>query len=394
MSYWDNLQERLHELSKLRAKGYTWLEIKELTGYEGTAKSLRTRYSHEDIDAEYGSNLKVIQQRNRAQKTAREERKLTKDVIEALNKQEDLLDLIKKELSNTKIKVNTTRLLPSSSGEPMTCEILVSDIQIGKVTPDFNTEIAFKRMEHHGKAALMKLNQHIKNGYKPERIILSLMGDIIESAEKATKKGTPHSVDSTTTEQIVNSIKGIFQHLIAPIAATGIPVEVIGVPGNHDHRENGMPMDSAGRMCDTWIIYKCLEMLSESFSNVTFNITEGVYATTEIYGHTVVYEHGYGLPVSESALLNRLNQRSRQEKKYITYFRMGDKHNISRFNEDQLVVNGAYFGESEGDQGHDYSSAMGYSAKAGQVVFFHIPRVDDNRLPCYDSFIVQLCHIK
>ena len=68
-----------------------------------------------------------------------------------------------------------------------------------------------------------------------------------------------------------------------------------------------------------------------------------------------------------------------------------DKHNISRFNEDTLVVNGAFFG---GDtEGSEYSSICGYASDPAQLVVFHTPRTDD-RLSVYASLIVQLKHIK
>jgi hypothetical protein len=75
----------------------------------------------------------------------------------------------------------------------------------------------------------------------------------------------------------------------------------------------------------------------------------------------------------------------------ITYFRVGDKHHICRFNEDTLVVNGAFFGSDT--EGTEYSGISGYESDAGQIMFFHVPRKDDRRLTIYDSFVIQLAHI-
>lgn len=395
MSYWNNREERLDELTRLRSEGMVWKDIKAKTKFSGTVSSLRSTYCAymSDMQELDEQPLELLKGKYRSQKSARYSRKESKILLEELTKREDLLAEISKKLTNIQVDVSYVKPKKKRKGTPMICEALISDIQIGKVTPDYNTQICFKRMEKHGKALLFKILQHQDNGYKFEKIILSFMGDIIESAEKAQKKGTALSVDSYTSEQIVNATDGIFRYIIAPIATLGIPVEVIGVPGNHDHRNNGIPMDKAGIICDTWIIYKTLELLSKQFKNVSFKITSGCYETTDIFNHTAVYEHGYGISVAEANLLNRLNQRSRQSKKHITYFRMGDKHSITRFNEDQLVVNGAYFGISQNDKGHDYSSAMGFAAHAGQIAFFHVPR-EDERLPCYDSFIIQLNHIK
>lgn len=391
--YWKNKQKRLKELSKLRAEGYTWAECAKETGYEKSVTTLRTQYGAYDTEDYEEHAVRNLQQKHRAAKTARLLRKDLKTALEFANHLEDVLAEVKTKFKANKVSVNTIKFNKKKKGTPMICEALISDIQMGKVTPDFNTDIAIKRLKKHGESLLFKIKQHADNGYKFEKIILAFLGDIIESSDKASKKGTPLSVDSYTTEQIVTSTKYIFKYIIAPLAELGIPVEVVGVPGNHDNRNNGMPMDKAGVISDTWLIYNFLEMLSEGYKNVKFNITKGFYATAEVFGNGIVYEHGYGIPVTEAAMLNRLNQRIRQEKQHITYFRMGDKHNISRFNEDQLVVNGAYFGLASDDKGEDYSSASGFEARAGQIAFFHVPR-KDNRLPCYDSFIIQLSHIK
>lgn len=392
--FWADKKKRLEEIARCRSRGLSWREIKEELQYPGETVTLRSMYSSSDVDRNLEDSVENYTQKVKAQDTAKKERKLSKAIAKSFYLRDDLLDQIKKELKGVKLNIKSVKLPPIQKGMPMICEVLLSDLQIGKVTPDFNTEIAMKRLEAHGRAVLLKLSQHMKNGYKPQKIVLACIGDIIESAEKAAQKNTPLSVDTTTAEQIVMAVKGIYQHILVPLLETGIKIDFIGVPGNHDHRNSGMVMDEAGKVCDTWVVYNMLQMLAEqNYKNITFNITKGMYALTDIFGATAIYEHGYGISVAESALLNRVNQRMRQEKRFIPYFRMGDKHSITTFNENQLVVNGAYFGASEGDKGHDYSSAMGFSAKAAQICFFHVPRKDE-RLTCYDTFIIQLCHIK
>ena len=125
---------------------------------------------------------------------------------------------------------------------------------------------------------------------------------------------------------------------------------------------------------------------------MNFIIPKGSFHVDEIYGHSVCYEHGCGVKPVETDMLRRLGQRGRQVGKHITYFRMGDRHHISRFNEDTLVVNGAFFGGDR--EGREYSGIMGYNSLPGQICFFHVPRDDKDRLPMYDSFVIQLGHIK
>ena len=389
MTIWN--REFVEKIAILRSEGKSWIEIKDDLKYTGSISTLRGQFS--DKGRDFDLPIRAIKEKASAINRMKLINKVSRAVLADSVKKDDLIEQLKSKMKSVKVEYKYRKHNHvKKETSPMICEALLSDLQIGKVTPDFNTEIARKRLKKYGESLIYKIRQHEKANYKFDKIILALLGDIIESSEKAALKNSALSVDTHTNEQIINSVQYIYQYVIAPLQKLKIPIEVVCIPGNHDNRMNGMPMDRPGLLSDTWIIYNMLEMLSDD-RICTYKITSGLYDTSEVYGHTIVYEHGYGIPVQEKRMLERLNQRTRQEKKHITYFRMGDKHNISRFNEDTLVVNGAFFGNSPGDKGHDYSSAMGYSALAAQIVFFHVPRSDE-RLPCYDSFIIQLNHIK
>lgn len=88
-------------------------------------------------------------------------------------------------------------------------------------------------------------------------------------------------------------------------------------------------------------------------------------------------------------------KRINQIKEYIHLYRMGDKHNICRFNNDRFVVNGAFFGDDR--IGSDFSGIKGYDGEPAQVMFAYVDRSDneDNRrTPIFDSLVIQLGHIK
>ena len=71
---------------------------------------------------------------------------------------------------------------------------------------------------------------------------------------------------------------------------------------------------------------------------------------------------------------------------------MGDKHNISRFNNDSYVVNGAFFGTDQ--EGREYSSIVGFNNQAAQLMICYVEHDNgDLRMPLYDSFVIQLEHI-
>lgn len=141
-------------------------------------------------------------------------------------------------------------------------------------------------------------------------------------------------------------------------------------------------------------MYHATKLISEARfgSSVKFDIPAGAFYLDKIYGQHVLYEHGCGVASSEAGLQKRRDQRAQQLGVHISMFRMGDKHNICRFSNDRLVVNGAFFGTDT--IGGEYSSILGYQNEASQLVMFHVKReARDPRSTIFDTFTIQLGHI-
>lgn len=277
-----------------------------------------------------------------------------------------------------------------SSGTALTVELLLSDLQIGKLSPGYNTNVARKRLFEFGRAALFQIDQKIKAGYRIERIVLGILGDVIESDQKHSNSG--RATDSSTAEQMFDAQQGLFEFVIEPLAKLGIPVDIIGITGNHDWDGHGINMFEPGKNHFSWAMYRSLELLTSriGYANVTWTIPEGTYAVVDFYGQKALYEHGVGVAAAENAMRAHKIKRSEQEKQHLTYFRMGDKHTVTSFNAGQHVVNGAFFGATAG--GSEYSGICGYSSVPAQWMGFHVAR-KDNRMSLYDSFVIQLDHI-
>lgn len=278
----------------------------------------------------------------------------------------------------------------AQAGTPITVELLLSDLQIGKLSPGYDTNIARKRLFEFGRAALFQIEQKASVGYRIERIVLGLLGDIIESDMKHANSG--RATDSSTSEQLFDAQQGLFEFVIEPLARYGIPMDIVAITGNHDWDGHGINMFEPGKNHLSWCMYRSLEMLTTrvGYSNVTWSIPEGSYAIVDFYGQKALYEHGVGVANTEIAMKSHKIKRSEQEKQHLTYFRMGDKHTVTSFNSGQLVVNGSFFGACAG--GTEYSGIAGYSSTPAQWMGFHVAR-KDKRLSLYDSFVIQLDHI-
>lgn len=368
----------------LRERGYPGVTVQWL-------KLTLNQADYTHLGHEYDKASTLVKTRN-AQSTALTLRRENRVLTEALGTKDDFLNAVEQFASemNSREPVNFREYIGVQAGTPMTVELLLSDLQIGKLAPGYNTLIARKRLFEYARAAMFQIEQKIALGYRIERIILALVGDIIESDKK--HKNSARATDTGTAEQIYDAIEGLFEFVIEPLARLGVKVEVIGVTGNHDHDDHGINMFRPGREHLSYPLYRVLELLSSraGYSNVSFNTPDGSYAVTDIYGQHVLYEHGVGVAVTEQAMKAHKIKRAEQEQKHITYFRMGDKHTVTSFNSGQMVVNGAFFGAKKG--GMEYSGIAGFSSVAAQWMGFHVRR-DDNRMTLYDCFTIQLDHV-
>lgn len=283
-------------------------------------------------------------------------------------------------------------VLPNPGAKHMTAELLFSDLQVGKLMSGYNSDIAEARVREYGEVACAEIWRRIGEGWDFDKIVFAVLGDLIESDRKHLNSG--RGCDSSTPEQMACATRIVYQHIIQPLSNFGIPMEIVCVTGNHDHDGHGMEMAFPGRHHLSFPIFHSWKLLIEAqdTDHVTLHIPDGPFHVVDYYGQKALYEHGHKCGISEKSLQDRRGQRSVQVREHLTYFRMGDKHNASRFACDSLVVNGAFFGDC--DQGSDYNSIMGYDNRPWQLMFFHVPRSDEFRTTLYDSFAIQLGHIR
>ena len=275
-------------------------------------------------------------------------------------------------------------------GRGITIEVLFSDLQIGKLMDGYDSLIAVRRVEEYIQVVMARIASYEQQGYVIDKIILAVLGDVIESDKKHENSG--RGCDIGTADQMKQAIEIIYQQLIKRLATVGAPLDVIMITGNHDHDGHGLSMFMPGREHLSWPLYHSVRMLAEAQGvNATFYIPEGSHIIHSVYGCNILYEHGVGVATSEASMKAHVAKRINQTKQYIHLYRMGDKHNICRFNNDRFVVNGAFFGDDR--IGSDFSGIKGYDGEPAQVMFAYTQRSDDRRTPIFDSLVIQLGHI-
>ena len=267
-----------------------------------------------------------------------------------------------------------------------TVEILFSDLQVGKISESWNTEIAINTLKYYGQEVLKEVLL-----VNPERIIFSSLGDICECMLKHGIQSAI-STDTSNAEQMANAIEHIWWSVLAPLIDLGIPMEIVGVQGNHlSSTAQGMDMFKAGRYGYDYAIYKAWENLCRvaKANHVTFNLPEGHFATYEIYGKLTVAEHGYSCKgSSETAMINLRNKRSANLQKFVHRLVVGDMHHLCNYDNANLQVNGAFFGVAF--DAIEYSGIMGFHAVPCQVLNIHAPTTGVGQNTVLETKVIQV----
>ncbi len=394
------VSSRESTLRSWESKGLLEDEITEEDTVTGDSEEVGETLTEETLeklcDSSDWSISNLAKRLRSSQRTNNQLRKVQREVFDSSDGEQpkNLADVLAEASANIN-KAPTVVMKESKDGLHMTAEILYSDLQVSKLMHGYDTNVAIARSQEYIKRVLLDIYDKEEQGIVFDKIILAVLGDIIESDKKHPNSG--RACDTGTAEQMKIATEILANDVIEPLARLGYPVEVVMITGNHDHDGHGLEMYLPGSQHLSWPLYHSIKMITEArgYDHVSFVIPDGAYHIHEIYGFNTLYEHGVGVSTSEAALTKRMVERGNQVRKHMSYIRIGDKHNVSRFNLDTKVVNGSFFGRCDDKNGGEYSAIAGYAAEPAQLVIYHTPREEsDSRLSVCDSFIVQLGHIK
>jgi len=382
----------------------SWEEISdkfnEKFGADSNAENIKQLYHrYKNMFDQEGYHVKVLKDIHRTRKnnsfTARDH----KAIIEAWNQRDDILEAVKsaaesinKGLKKNPLKITPIKFNPKDKRPPMTKELLISDIHFGKkVEFDgkvyFDLEILKRRLKEVTDVTLKEIQRDSVH-YTVEKIIIALLGDIIESA-------TMHGLESAkgcefgNSRQIYEAMKCLFELVIRPIAETGIPVHIPAVCGNHDRTEHDRTFNNPGEDNVTYIIYNGLRDYCSlaGLKNVTWDIPTGPWAIVNIYGKNALYEHGDNSQgPSRKALEDLMTKRANQTRTQIEWLRVGHFHCETSYGMYKIIINGSGPGDDS------YSLVKGFMSEATQVLNSYVKTTRPN--PFYKCLSIQLDHIK
>lgn len=170
--------------------------------------------------------------------------------------------------------------------------VLLSDMQTGKVTPDYNSEVCAERVDRYADKVI-KLTEIHRAGRPVKNARVALLGDVIEGCD--IFPGQQWLIDSTLYRQVFNTTPVIIADFLRKLLTKFDTVTVDAVDGNHGRiGRKGMfgPEDNADKM-----VYRVVELLLRDEPRVVFNIADppgerAWYKIMEIGNYKALLIHG------------------------------------------------------------------------------------------------------
>jgi hypothetical protein len=254
----------------------------------------------------------------------------------------------------------------------MVMELMLSDLHFGKLIKNgdkvvFNEKVARSRMKEITSVVLKELAMAQKH-YNVEKIIVALLGDMIESYEIHDLESA-RGCEYGTAKQIWACIDSLLFDVLIPLAETGLPIEVPAVTGNHDRSERRRTYNNPGENNWTFVIYKTLEGMLEGrgYKNVKFRIPEGAYTHLSVFGNTVLYEHFDNAGSMKRESIDKLmRKRGRQIGKMVDMIRGGHYHDYTMYGNGEIIVNGSLPGNDS------YADTLGFRSDPCQALNYYL----------------------
>lgn len=337
------------------------------------------------------NHVRTLKQIHRVKQTNKYTSKENQSIIDQWIQRDDLLDTISNTVKSMTLHKYKVPTYPKKVKEKknMTLELIFSDVHYGKYIDNIegnfvDIKVIRERVRKIAESVIKEIAREGKS-FNVERVVLAMIGDIIENADfhgQESEKGCEFS----TSRQVQEAINSMFYDLVLPIAMTGVDILVPCVTGNHDRVGHNKTYQKPGEDNLTYIIYKTLEMLcvQSGLKNVKFQIATNLYTAIDIYGNTVVYEHGDELKnLNRDTMANQMAKRQVQLGRVVSFFRVGHWHEPVQYGQGRMMVNGSVPGQD------DYADNKAFCSEAVQVLNYYVQT--EKRKTCFfRSFPIYL----
>lgn len=181
---------------------------------------------------------------------------------------------------------------------PEVAVAVFSDWQMGKITPDYNTNVLEERIERYTEK-LLEITEIQRMDHEVNDLHIWMLGDIVEGEE--IFPGQSHLIDSGLYRQVAINGPRILGNFVRTALENFKHVHFVGVIGNHGAvggkaRKQHDPETNMDRM-----LYKIIELIIGDDDRVSFDIPDGQgernwYAIDTIGNYSSLLIHGDQMP--------------------------------------------------------------------------------------------------
>lgn len=160
-------------------------------------------------------------------------------------------------------------LAPGDQTGEEICVPLLSDLQTGKITPDYNSDICRERVMRYAEK-IVRITNVQRADHPVRKCVVPMLGDMVEGVD--IFPGQQWLIDSTLYQQVFNSTPSIIADFLRYLLANFDEVEVHAVDGNHGRigrKGQYGPEDNADKM-----VYRVTELMLRDEPRLTWNITD------------------------------------------------------------------------------------------------------------------------
>lgn len=165
--------------------------------------------------------------------------------------------------------VRKPSLAQIGDGKPEVAVALLSDLQTGKITPDYNTEVCRERVMAYARK-IVKLTNIQRADHPVTECVVPMLGDMVEGVDIFPSQ--QWLIDSTLYAQIFNTTPVIVVDFLRYLLSHFEKVRVEGVQGNHGRiGRKGVfgPADNSDRM-----VYRVIRLMLQDEPRLEFNMAD------------------------------------------------------------------------------------------------------------------------
>lgn len=222
--------------------------------------------------------------------------------------------------------------------------LVLSDTQIGQVTPAYDSEVFTHRMDLLAAHVEKLVNLHRSN-YRIDRLVILGAGDFVENEN--IFPGQAHCIDQGVLEQVFRTGVPAFARFGQRMSALFSRVDWNMVPGNHgSNGRHAAPSTNWDR-----VFALTLELALQNVPNMTFThaALHDFYLVVDVLGHRFLLIHGDEIPIWMNIPFYGIERSSSRWAQSIPrwpwdYLVMGHFHtsNWLKMNAKKIIMNGAF----------------------------------------------------